>query len=92
MEEGGTLDLVATPEGVLLERRRPATVRTGDDGLPVVATEGAEQVRTGGYVGEEKGHRQDQHQKLSAGGLLHPEERGCRDGQVFAHDGNSQAQ
>lgn len=44
VEEGGTLDLVATPEGVLLERRLPATVRTGDDGLPVVVTEGAEPV------------------------------------------------
>lgn len=44
VEEGGTLDLVATPEGVLLERRRPATVRIGDDGLPVVTAEGAEQV------------------------------------------------
>jgi AbrB family looped-hinge helix DNA binding protein len=44
VEEGGTLDLVATPEGVLLERRRPATVRVAEDGLPVVTTEDAEQI------------------------------------------------
>jgi AbrB family looped-hinge helix DNA binding protein len=33
---GGTLELIATPEGVLLERRRSAEVRTADDGLPVI--------------------------------------------------------
>jgi hypothetical protein len=35
---------VATPEGILLERRRSATVRIADDGLPLVTTEDAEQV------------------------------------------------
>jgi AbrB family looped-hinge helix DNA binding protein len=33
---GGTLELIATPEGVLLERHRPAKVRTAADGLPVI--------------------------------------------------------
>lgn len=34
--DGGTLELIATPEGVLLERRRQAEVRTAEDGLPVI--------------------------------------------------------
>jgi len=33
---GEELALVPTPEGLLIERRRHATVRTGADGLPVV--------------------------------------------------------
>jgi AbrB family looped-hinge helix DNA binding protein len=36
LREGGALELVATPEGVLLERRRQATVTSGEDGLPMV--------------------------------------------------------
>ena len=36
MPDGGSLELVSTPEGVLLERRRQATVTTGEDGLPLV--------------------------------------------------------
>lgn len=36
LPDGGALELVPTPEGVLLERRRQATVTTGDDGLPLV--------------------------------------------------------
>jgi AbrB family looped-hinge helix DNA binding protein len=36
LRAGGALELVPTPEGVLLERRRRATVTTGEDGLPVV--------------------------------------------------------
>lgn len=36
MSDGGALELVSTPEGVLLERRRRATVTTGEDGLPLV--------------------------------------------------------
>jgi len=39
VEEGGTLELVATPEGILLERRRTVSVRMGDDGIPTVTTE-----------------------------------------------------
>ncbi len=35
--EGGTLELIATAEGVLLERRRPAELRTAEDGLPVIS-------------------------------------------------------
>jgi AbrB family looped-hinge helix DNA binding protein len=44
LEEGGILDLVATPEGILLERRRAATVRMGDDGVPLIIVEGLDQV------------------------------------------------
>jgi AbrB family looped-hinge helix DNA binding protein len=36
LPEGGALELVPTPEGVLLERRRQATVTSGEDGLPMV--------------------------------------------------------
>lgn len=36
MPDGGALELVATPEGVLLERRRRATVISGEGGLPQV--------------------------------------------------------
>lgn len=36
LPEGGVLELVSTPEGVLLERRRRATVTSGEDGLPRV--------------------------------------------------------
>ena len=36
LPDGGTLELVPTPEGVLLERRRMATVTTAEDGLPLV--------------------------------------------------------
>jgi AbrB family looped-hinge helix DNA binding protein len=42
--EGGTLELSATPEGVLLERHRPADVRIAVDGLPVIAIEELEPV------------------------------------------------
>jgi AbrB family looped-hinge helix DNA binding protein len=41
---GGTLDLIATPEGVLLEPRHTARVRTADDGVPLITIEGIEQV------------------------------------------------
>ena len=33
---GGALELVSTPEGVLLERRREATITSDADGLPMV--------------------------------------------------------
>ncbi|MEX2549093.1 MAG: AbrB/MazE/SpoVT family DNA-binding domain-containing protein [Nitriliruptoraceae bacterium] len=36
LTDGGALELVSTPEGVLLERRRQATVTSGEDGLPMV--------------------------------------------------------
>ena len=36
LPDGGALELVSTPEGVLLERRRQATVTPGEDGLPMV--------------------------------------------------------
>ena len=36
LQGGDELVLLPTPEGLLLERRRAATVRTAADGLPVV--------------------------------------------------------
>jgi len=36
LEGGEDLALIPTPEGLLLERRREATVRIGEDGLPLV--------------------------------------------------------
>jgi len=36
LPQGGVLELVSTPEGVLLERRHRATVTSGEDGLPMV--------------------------------------------------------
>ena len=44
LPDGGTLELVSTPEGVLLERRRQATVTTGEDGLPVVTLDDVDTV------------------------------------------------
>jgi AbrB family looped-hinge helix DNA binding protein len=44
LTDGGTLELVATPEGVLLERRRQATVTTGEDGLPLVTIDDVDTV------------------------------------------------
>jgi AbrB family looped-hinge helix DNA binding protein len=36
LPDGGTLELVPTPEGLLLERRRRATVTVPEDGLPLI--------------------------------------------------------
>jgi AbrB family looped-hinge helix DNA binding protein len=36
LPDGGTLELIATPEGLLLERRRRATVTVPEDGLPLI--------------------------------------------------------
>lgn len=44
VRDGGTLELVPTPEGVLLERRRRAEVRVADDGLPVASVEDLQEV------------------------------------------------
>lgn len=41
LADGGALELVSTPEGVLLERRRQATVTSGEDGLPMVTLDDA---------------------------------------------------
>jgi AbrB family looped-hinge helix DNA binding protein len=41
LPDGGALELVSTPEGVLLERRRQATVTSGEDGLPMVTLDDA---------------------------------------------------
>jgi AbrB family looped-hinge helix DNA binding protein len=44
MRDGGALELVSTPEGVLLERRRRATVTSGEDGFPQVTLDDLETV------------------------------------------------
>lgn len=44
LPDGGVLELVSTPEGVLLERRRQATVTSGEDGLPMVTLDDASTV------------------------------------------------
>lgn len=44
LPDGGTLELVSTPEGVLLERRRQATVTSGEDGLPLVTVDDVDTV------------------------------------------------
>lgn len=44
VRDGGTLEWVPTPEGVLLERRRRAEVRIADDGLPVALIDDLDQV------------------------------------------------
>jgi AbrB family looped-hinge helix DNA binding protein len=36
LDPGTTLELVPTPEGLLLERRRPAEVVDGADGVPLI--------------------------------------------------------
>lgn len=36
LPNGGALELVSTPEGILLEPRRRATVSVQEDGLPLV--------------------------------------------------------
>jgi AbrB family looped-hinge helix DNA binding protein len=36
VQGGGELELIPTPEGLILERRRAATVSTAPDGLPIV--------------------------------------------------------
>jgi AbrB family looped-hinge helix DNA binding protein len=36
LEAGGTLELVPTPEGLLLERRQRAEVIAGSDGVPLI--------------------------------------------------------
>jgi AbrB family looped-hinge helix DNA binding protein len=41
---GGALELVSTPEGVLLERRRQATITAGADGLPMVTLDDVDTV------------------------------------------------
>jgi AbrB family looped-hinge helix DNA binding protein len=39
LPDGGALELVPTPEGVLLERRRRATVTVDESGLPLVTVD-----------------------------------------------------
>ena len=44
LRDGGVLELLSTPEGVLLERRRRATVSSGEDGLAQVTLDDLETV------------------------------------------------
>ena len=44
LPDGGMLELTPTPEGVLLERRRRATVTSGEDGLPLVTLDDVDSV------------------------------------------------
>lgn len=44
LPDGSTLDLISTPEGVLLERRRRATVTVDDSRLPLVTLDEPETV------------------------------------------------
>ncbi len=44
VRDGGTLEWVPTPEGVLLERRRRADVRVAEDGLPVASIDYLQEV------------------------------------------------
>lgn len=39
LSRGGALELVSTPEGVLLERRRRALVTVDESGLPLVTVD-----------------------------------------------------
>jgi AbrB family looped-hinge helix DNA binding protein len=44
LEAGGTLELVPTPEGLLLERRQRAEVIAGSDGVPLIRLVGEPRV------------------------------------------------
>lgn len=44
IEAGSTLELVPTPEGLLLERRRRADVVEGHDGAPLIRLAGEPEV------------------------------------------------
>lgn len=39
LPNGGALELTSTPEGILLEPRRRATVTVGEDGLPLITVD-----------------------------------------------------
>ena len=44
LPDGGVLELVSTPEGVLLERRRHAKVTEAEDGLPQITLDDGDTV------------------------------------------------
>jgi AbrB family looped-hinge helix DNA binding protein len=48
LEAGGTLELVPTPEGMLLERRQRAEVIEGADGVPLIRLVGEPRVTNEG--------------------------------------------
>lgn len=59
LPDGGALELMSTPEGVLLERRRRATVSSGEDGLPQVTLDDVETVSNADAIQAIHVHRDD---------------------------------
>ncbi len=59
LPDGGVLELVPTPEGVLLERRRQATVTSDEEGLPLVALEDIDTVSNAEAIGAIHTQRDD---------------------------------
>ncbi|MFP4233895.1 MAG: AbrB/MazE/SpoVT family DNA-binding domain-containing protein [Nitriliruptoraceae bacterium] len=55
--EGGSLELVPTPEGLLLERRRTAQVADDDTGVPVITISGGGTISNDGTLGAIREHR-----------------------------------
>lgn len=51
VRDGGVLELVSTPEGVQLERRRRVEVAIAEDGVPLVTVEDVGTVRNDDAVG-----------------------------------------
>lgn len=58
--EGGSLELVPTPEGLLLERRRQAQVVDDDSGVPVVTISGGQSISNDGTLEAIREHRDRQ--------------------------------
>ncbi len=57
LHHGGVLELIPTPEGIVLEHLRPATVTAGDDGLPVVSFGTSDTISNDDAVTAIHGHR-----------------------------------
>lgn len=55
---GGTLQMVETPEGLLLERSRGADVRRDDGGVPVVRIKDGDRISNDQSVDVIHDHRQ----------------------------------
>ncbi|MFU8842093.1 MAG: AbrB/MazE/SpoVT family DNA-binding domain-containing protein [Nitriliruptoraceae bacterium] len=55
--EGGSLELVPTPEGLLLERRRQAEVVNDVGGVPLITISGAERITNDGTLEALREHR-----------------------------------
>lgn len=57
VDGGGSLELVPTAEGVLLERRRQATIRQDDAGIPLITMSGDERITNDGTLVAIREHR-----------------------------------